>query len=121
MTNHHAAIAEDPKSTPFDVAIIGGGVVGCAVLRALTLAGLKCLLLERGAGSHSGALVKQIREDRIQATMHRQGAVKSGSCSQDANAISKFTKSRACPFSRLTPRSSLPGARNKQTSFPIRC
>lgn len=55
MTNHHAAIAEDPKSTPFDVAIIGGGVVGCAVLRALTLAGLKCLLLERGADLISGA------------------------------------------------------------------
>jgi len=39
----------------FDVAVIGGGVVGCAVLRALTLAGLKCVLLERGADLLSGA------------------------------------------------------------------
>jgi glycerol-3-phosphate dehydrogenase len=39
----------------FDVAVIGGGVVGCAVLRALTLAGLKCLLLERGLDLLSGA------------------------------------------------------------------
>ena len=57
MTNHNASMAEDPKSAPstFDVAVIGGGVVGCAVLRALTLAGLKCLLLERGADLLSGA------------------------------------------------------------------
>lgn len=39
----------------FDAAIIGGGVVGCAVLRALTLAGLNCLLLERGPDLLSGA------------------------------------------------------------------
>jgi L-2-hydroxyglutarate oxidase LhgO len=39
----------------FDVAIIGGGVVGCAVLRNLTLAGLRCLLLERGPDLLSGA------------------------------------------------------------------
>lgn len=39
----------------FDAAIIGGGVVGCAVLRSLTLAGLKCVLLERGADLLSGA------------------------------------------------------------------
>jgi len=39
----------------FDAAIIGGGVVGCAVLRALTLAGLKCVLLERGPDLLSGA------------------------------------------------------------------
>jgi len=39
----------------FDAAIIGGGVVGCAVLRALTLAGLNCILLERGPDLLSGA------------------------------------------------------------------
>ena len=39
----------------FDAAIIGGGVVGCAVLRALTLAGLNCVLLERGPDLLSGA------------------------------------------------------------------
>src|SRR5579862_5564987 len=39
----------------FDAAVIGGGVVGCAVLRSLTVAGLKCLLLERGPDLLSGA------------------------------------------------------------------
>lgn len=38
-----------------DVAVVGGGVVGCAVLRELTLAGLDCLLLEAGADILSGA------------------------------------------------------------------
>ena len=31
----------------FDYAIIGGGVVGCAVFDSLTLAGKKCVLLEK--------------------------------------------------------------------------
>jgi len=39
----------------YDIAIIGGGVVGCAVVRAFTLAGLSCVLLERGADILSGA------------------------------------------------------------------
>ena len=39
----------------FDVAIIGGGVVGLAVLRRLSLDGLHCLLLEKGADILSGA------------------------------------------------------------------
>lgn len=37
------------------VVIIGGGVVGCAVLRAFALAGLRPLMLERGADILSGA------------------------------------------------------------------
>jgi glycerol-3-phosphate dehydrogenase len=32
----------------FDVAIIGGGVVGCAILNKLTRLGKKCVLLEKG-------------------------------------------------------------------------
>lgn len=39
----------------FDLAVIGGGVVGCAALREFTLAGLDCLLLEAGADILSGA------------------------------------------------------------------
>ncbi len=39
----------------YDVAVIGGGVVGLAILRAFSLAGLKCILLERGADILSGA------------------------------------------------------------------
>ncbi|TPK59250.1 NAD(P)/FAD-dependent oxidoreductase [Mesorhizobium sp. B2-4-19] len=39
----------------FDVAVIGGGVVGLAILRHFSMAGLKCVLLERGADILSGA------------------------------------------------------------------
>ncbi len=42
-------------AAPFDVAIIGAGVVGCAVFRGLVLAGLRCVLLERDADIISGA------------------------------------------------------------------
>lgn len=50
------SLTGSPSTVPtFDVAVIGGGVVGCAVLRDLTLAGLKCVLLERGADLLSGA------------------------------------------------------------------
>lgn len=40
---------------PYDIAVIGGGVVGCAVLRAFALAGARVLLLERGRDILSGA------------------------------------------------------------------
>lgn len=39
----------------FDIAVIGGGVVGLALLRRCALAGLSCVLLERGADILSGA------------------------------------------------------------------
>ncbi|MFO1033556.1 MAG: NAD(P)/FAD-dependent oxidoreductase [Hyphomicrobiales bacterium] len=39
----------------FDIAIIGGGVVGLAILRRMSMAGYRCLLLERGADILSGA------------------------------------------------------------------
>jgi glycerol-3-phosphate dehydrogenase len=42
-------------SERYDIAIIGGGVVGLAVLRRLAMAGLKCVLLERGSDILSGA------------------------------------------------------------------
>ena len=44
-----------PATTTHDLVVIGGGVVGCAVLRAATLAGLRCVLLERGPDILSGA------------------------------------------------------------------
>jgi glycerol-3-phosphate dehydrogenase len=39
----------------FDIAVIGGGVVGLALLRRFAIAGLKCVLLERGSDILSGA------------------------------------------------------------------
>jgi len=39
----------------FDIAVIGGGVVGLAILRRFAIAGLKCVLLERGSDILSGA------------------------------------------------------------------
>jgi glycerol-3-phosphate dehydrogenase len=39
----------------FDIAIIGAGVVGCAVFRGFTLAGARCVLIERDADILAGA------------------------------------------------------------------
>ncbi len=41
--------------TMYDVAVVGGGVVGCAVARRFVLEGAKVLLLEKGADILSGA------------------------------------------------------------------
>jgi glycerol-3-phosphate dehydrogenase len=43
------------NNSVYDIAIMGGGVVGCAILRRLTLDGLRCVLLEKGADILSGA------------------------------------------------------------------
>jgi len=41
--------------TCYDVAVIGGGVVGCAILNKLQLSGLSCLLLEKSDHLVAGA------------------------------------------------------------------
>ena len=47
---------DDPTAAPvFDVAVIGGGVIGCAVLRGFALGGRRAVLLELGADILSGA------------------------------------------------------------------
>jgi glycerol-3-phosphate dehydrogenase len=51
VTETHAA---DPDA-PFDVAVIGAGVVGCAVLRRFTLEGARAILLERAPDLLAGA------------------------------------------------------------------
>lgn len=43
------------KSNCYDVAVIGGGVVGCAVARRLTLNGASVVLVEKGADILTGA------------------------------------------------------------------
>src|SRR5579871_3817727 len=43
------------ETNRFDLAVIGGGVVGCALFRRFCLGGLKTVLLERGADILSGA------------------------------------------------------------------
>jgi glycerol-3-phosphate dehydrogenase len=42
-------------SKRFDIAIIGGGVVGLAILRRFAMSGLSCVLFEKGADILSGA------------------------------------------------------------------
>ena len=51
-TNNGASPMNDAV---FDVAVIGGGVVGCAILRRLAMCGLRCVLLEKGTDILSGA------------------------------------------------------------------
>ncbi len=45
----------DPDRPIFDIIVIGGGVVGCALMRRFALNGAKALLLEKGADILSGA------------------------------------------------------------------
>lgn len=47
--------APAPSPSSFDVAIVGAGVVGCAVFREFVLAGLKTVLIERDADIINGA------------------------------------------------------------------
>lgn len=47
--------AQSPPSNPFDVAVIGAGVVGCAVARRLTLDGARVVVLEKAADILDGA------------------------------------------------------------------
>ncbi|WP_348648279.1 NAD(P)/FAD-dependent oxidoreductase [Rhizobium sp. ARZ01] len=44
-----------PQSETFDVAVIGAGVVGCAVARRFALAGARVIVIEKGADILSGA------------------------------------------------------------------
>jgi len=44
----------ETKNADYDVIVIGGGVVGCAVLRELSRYSLKLLLLEREADLAEG-------------------------------------------------------------------
>ena len=39
----------------YDVAIIGGGVIGCAILRELASQGYRCVLLEQHSDLLTGA------------------------------------------------------------------
>lgn len=48
-------MAADRTEATYDVAVIGAGVVGCAVFRALVLAGARVVLLERAADILAGA------------------------------------------------------------------
>jgi glycerol-3-phosphate dehydrogenase len=43
-----------PATKPFDLAVIGGGVVGCALFRRFALGGLRCVMIERGPDILSG-------------------------------------------------------------------
>ena len=62
LSRRGGSSASPPSPPPFDVAVVGGGVVGCGVARALALAGLgsnaRTVLLEREsvvAGSWASA------------------------------------------------------------------
>lgn len=48
-------VEHDTLTTAFDVAVIGGGVIGCAIARRLTLDGARVVLLERAADILDGA------------------------------------------------------------------
>ena len=49
------ALTGEPPAGSYDVAVIGGGVVGCAITRRLALGGLRSVLLECGPDILAGA------------------------------------------------------------------
>ena len=49
------APAPQSSTTQFDIAVIGAGVVGCAIARAFTLEGARVVVLEKGADILDGA------------------------------------------------------------------
>jgi glycine/D-amino acid oxidase-like deaminating enzyme len=49
------SVMSDKTGRIYDVVIVGGGVVGCAVLHELTNYGYKCLLVEKENALLSGA------------------------------------------------------------------
>ncbi len=51
LNNDHSVISRDP----YDVAVIGAGVVGCAVFREFVLAGARTIIIERDADFLNGA------------------------------------------------------------------
>ena len=50
-----ANVSENGARTPFDIAVIGAGVVGCAVARRFTLEGAHVVVLEQAADLLAGA------------------------------------------------------------------
>ena len=50
-----AGIAQPTGATTYDVAIIGAGVVGCAIARSLAIRGWKTIVLEKGGDILEGA------------------------------------------------------------------
>ena len=58
-----------------DVAVIGAGVVGCAIARRFTLEGARVILLERGADICFRAPAKQIAPYCTRASTRRPDSV----------------------------------------------
>ncbi|MBL9056703.1 MAG: FAD-dependent oxidoreductase, partial [Rhodobacteraceae bacterium] len=55
MSNSAPTAHESGGAPQFDVAVIGAGVVGCALARAFTLAGARVVVLEKAADVLDGA------------------------------------------------------------------
>ena len=53
--NARAPVARQMRSEPFDVAVIGAGVVGCAMARRFALEGARVIVLEKAADVLDGA------------------------------------------------------------------
>ena len=49
------SMANHSKTEMYDVAVIGGGVIGCATLHELTRHGYRCILLEKNEHLIMGA------------------------------------------------------------------
>ena len=67
-TDARTATAPLPRRESYDVAVIGAGVVGCAIARSFAIRGFSVLVLEKGgdilegASKGNSALLKQFEE-----------------------------------------------------------
>src|SRR6188768_2367437 len=82
-----------------DCAVIGAGVVGLAVARALALAGREVLVLESEGGIGTGTSSRN--SEVIHAGIYYpEGSLKARLCVQGRRALYAYASERAIPFSR---------------------
>ena len=83
-----------------DAVVIGGGVVGLAVARALALAGLAPWLLEKNA--HFGEETSSRNSEVIHAGLYyEQGSLKGTLCVEGKHRLYAFCAERGVPHARL--------------------
>jgi len=88
------------REKDFDAAVIGGGVIGLAVARALALSGREVVLLERESrpGTHTSSRNSEV----IHAGFHYPaGSLKARLCVAGARALYEYAASRDVPHRRL--------------------
>lgn len=95
------AVASTEDSSPLeaDVAVVGAGVVGLAVARALALAGREVFVIEREqfTGFHTSSRNSEVVHAGI---YYPPGSLKARSCVEGRDALYAYCRERQVPFAR---------------------